>query len=99
MPAGNRCHAEPGRGAPTYALVCLLALLPITPGGLGLVEGVAVPPLVSFGVPHPEALLSVASWRLAELILAADPDGPVSYLLLRNRERIDGGWLLGRDRL
>lgn len=48
----------------TYALVGLLALLPITPGGLGLVEGVAVPTLVSFGVSPTAALLGVLSWRL-----------------------------------
>lgn len=91
---------NPGGVLTTYALVCLLALLPMTPGGLGPVERVAVPApaLVSFGVPHPEALLSVASWRLAEFWLPI-PIGLVSFLLLRNRERIDGGWLLGRDRL
>lgn len=58
-------HA-PGPGAllMTYAVVSLLALVPLTPGGLGLVEGVAVPLLVSLGAPHGAALLGVLTWRL-----------------------------------
>ncbi len=46
---------NPGGLLATYALVGLIAMLPLTPGGLGLVEGVAVPVLVSFGTPHDAA--------------------------------------------
>jgi uncharacterized protein (TIRG00374 family) len=67
----------PGLGAllTTYALVSLVALLPLTPGGLGLVEGAAIPLLVSFGTPHDTALLGGA--HLAALrLLAHHPAGP-----------------------
>lgn len=55
---------NPGGLITTYALANLIALLPITPGGLGLVEGIAVPALVSFGIGPGPALLGVLSWRL-----------------------------------
>jgi uncharacterized membrane protein YbhN (UPF0104 family) len=66
----------------TYALVSLLALLPVTPGGLGLVEGVAIPLLVSFGTPHDSALLGVLTWRLFGFWLTI-PLGLAAYLWLR----------------
>ncbi|MER6972817.1 YbhN family protein [Nocardioides sp. NPDC000445] len=68
----------------TYALVSLLALLPITPGGLGLVEGVAVPVLVSFGTIQDAALLGVLTWRLFGFWLPV-PVAGATYLWLRVR--------------
>ena len=55
-----------------YGLANILAVIPITPGGLGVVEGVLIPTLVGFGVPqghrHPgRAVLA------ARQLLAADP--------------------------
>ena len=35
-----------------YGLANVMAVLPITPGGLGVVEGVLVPTLVGFGSPR-----------------------------------------------
>ena len=49
-----------------YGLGSILAMLPLTPGGLGLVEGLMVPVFVAFGVPAPVALLGVLGWRLLE---------------------------------
>jgi uncharacterized protein (TIRG00374 family) len=49
-----------------YSLASILGMLPITPGGLGIVEGVLVPALVGFGSPHGIALLGVVAWRLIE---------------------------------
>jgi uncharacterized membrane protein YbhN (UPF0104 family) len=74
----------PGPGAllTTYALVSLLALLPLTPGGLGLVEGVGVPLLVSFGTPHDTALLGVLTWRLFGFWLTI-PLALAAYVWLR----------------
>lgn len=66
----------------TYALVSLLALLPITPGGLGIVEGVAVPVLVSFGAPYDVALLGVLAWRLFQFWMPI-PIAAATYLWLR----------------
>lgn len=60
---------SPGGVITTYALINLLALLPLTPGGLGVVEGTAVPALVSVGVAPTPALLGVLSWRLFQFWL------------------------------
>jgi uncharacterized protein (TIRG00374 family) len=49
-----------------YSLACLVGLVPITPGGLGIIEGVLVPTIVAFGTPHGIALLGVLTWRLAQ---------------------------------
>jgi uncharacterized protein (TIRG00374 family) len=47
-----------------FGLANTLAILPITPGGLGIIEGVLVPALVGFGTPQGMALLGVLTWRL-----------------------------------
>lgn len=65
-----------------YGLVNLLALLPLTPGGLGIVEGVLVPVLVSFGTPRGVALLGVLAWRFFGFWLPI-PASSLSYLSLR----------------
>jgi uncharacterized protein (TIRG00374 family) len=65
-----------------YGLAGLLALLPITPGGLGLVEGTLISILVGFGTPHPNAVLGVITWRLAEFWLPI-PLGALMYVSLR----------------
>ncbi len=65
-----------------YGLVNILAAIPITPGGLGVVEGVLIPTLVGFGVPKDVAILGVLSWRLVNFWLPI-PAGGVSYLSLR----------------
>lgn len=49
-----------------YALGILVSMIPLTPGGLGIVEGVMVPALVAIGTTHPTALLGVLGWRLLE---------------------------------
>jgi len=77
---------NPGGVLGTYALVGLLALLPVTPGGLGIVEGVAVPLLVSFGSPEAAALLGVLAWRLFEFWLPI-PIAGVAYVWIRVRGR------------
>lgn len=77
-----------GHGAPlgvlltVYGLASLLAMVPLTPGGLGLVEGVTVPALVAFGVPPSTALLGVIGWRLLEY-WAPLPVAAFSYVSLR----------------
>lgn len=81
---------NPGGLITTYALVGLIALLPITPGGLGLVEGVAVPVLVSFGTPHDAALLGVLTWRLFGFWLPI-PVAGATYLWLRVKGSVDRG--------
>ncbi|GAB3806730.1 hypothetical protein GCM10028798_30080 [Humibacter antri] len=49
-----------------YALANIVALLPVTPGGVGIVEGVMVPAFVALAMPHGVAVLGVTAWRLVE---------------------------------
>jgi hypothetical protein len=65
-----------------YGLANVLAALPVTPGGLGIVEGVLTPSLVGFGVPADLAVLGVVSWRVVNFWLPI-PLGGLAYLSLR----------------
>jgi hypothetical protein len=65
-----------------YGVASILSLLPITPGGIGIVEGILVPTLVGFGVPGALALISVIGWRILEFWIPI-PVSLVSYLTLR----------------
>jgi hypothetical protein len=65
-----------------YGLANILAVIPITPGGLGVVEGVLIPTLVGFHVPKAVAILSVLSYRLVNFWLPI-PAGGAAYLSLR----------------
>ena len=57
-------------------------MIPITPGGLGVVEGVLIPTLVGFHVPLGIATLGVLSYRLVNFWLPI-PVGGAAYLSLR----------------
>jgi uncharacterized protein (TIRG00374 family) len=65
-----------------FGLANVLAVVPITPGGLGIVEGVYVPTLVGFGLTRATASLGVASYRLAQLFFPILLGG-VMYASLR----------------
>ncbi|MHB8218892.1 MAG: lysylphosphatidylglycerol synthase transmembrane domain-containing protein [Acidimicrobiales bacterium] len=65
-----------------YGLANILAVIPITPGGLGVIEGVLIPTLVGFHVPKTVAILGVLSWRLVNFWLPI-PVGGTAYLSLR----------------
>ena len=69
-----------------YGLANILAAIPITPSGLGIIEGVLIPTLVGFGVPHSQAILAVLSYRLDQLL---DPD-PRGRDLLRHVDVAQG---------
>ena len=69
-----------------YGLANILAVIPITPSGLGVVEGVLIPTLVGFHVPKTTAILGVISYRLINFWLPI-PVGGVCYLTLRWRNR------------
>ena len=64
-----------------YGLANILAAIPITPGGLGIIEGVLIPTLVGFGVPHSQAILAVLAYRLVNFWIPI-PVGGVSYASL-----------------
>ena len=73
---------HPGLLLTAYGAANLLGLLPVTPGGLGVVEGVLMPALVAFGVGGGAAVLGVLSWRVVQFWLPM-PVGGVAYLALR----------------
>jgi hypothetical protein len=66
----------------SYGLANVFAAIPITPGGLGVVETVLTATLVGFGAPRDPALLAVVSYRLLNFWLPI-PLGALSYLSLR----------------
>src|SRR5664279_4939742 len=74
-------RADPGQLLLVYGLVGILSLIPITPGGLGIVEGVMVPLLVALGSTHQVAILGVIAWRLLQFWMPM-PLGALSALSL-----------------
>jgi len=76
-----------------FGLANVLAAIPLTPGGLGIVEGVYVPVLVGFGLPRATAVVGVVSYRIAQYWLPIVIGG-ACYLSLRV-----GPWVIDRERL
>ena len=64
-----------------YGLANVAAALPLTPGGLGIVEGILVPTLVAFDTARSVAILGVITFRLASFWLPI-PLGFMSYAAL-----------------
>ena len=54
-----------------YGLAQILAVLPLAPGGLGLVEGGLAVVLVAYGTPHASAVAAVLAYRLVTYWAAA----------------------------
>lgn len=78
-----------------FGLANVMAAIPITPGGLGIVEWVYIPTLVGFGLTRSEATLGVVSYRIAQFWVPIML-GTLAYLSLRmgpfsidRRERLD----------
>jgi uncharacterized protein (TIRG00374 family) len=67
-----------------YGLAFVLAALPLTPGGLGIVEAVLVPTLVGFGATRGVVALGVLAYRLFNFWLPI-PAGAASYASLEGR--------------
>ena len=65
-----------------YGLANILAVIPITPGGLGVIEGILIPTIVGFHVPKTVAILGVIGYRLVNFWLPI-PAGGLAYLSLR----------------
>jgi uncharacterized protein (TIRG00374 family) len=77
---------KPSLALLAYTASSLLAMVPITPGGLGLVEAGLTGTLALAGVRPAQAVLATLLYRLASYwlpILA----GPVAYALFRRRYR------------
>jgi uncharacterized protein (TIRG00374 family) len=65
-----------------YGLAYVLAAIPITPGGLGVVEATLTSSLVGFGAARGVAILGVLSYRLVTFWVPI-PLGGASYVSLR----------------
>lgn len=76
-----------------FGLANVLAAIPITPGGLGIVEATYVPVLVGFGLPRATAVVGVVSYRIAQYWLPILFGGAM-YLSLRV-----GPWAIGKGNL
>ena len=78
-----------------FGLANVLAVIPLTPGGLGIVEGIYVPVLVGFGLTRATAVVGVVSYRIAQFWFPIVLGG-ICYLTLRvgpwsieRRERLE----------
>ena len=69
-----------------FGLANVIAVIPVTPGGLGIVEGALIPTLVGFGVTKGVATAGVLSYRIAAFWLPI-PIGAISYLTVRRDRR------------
>jgi uncharacterized protein (TIRG00374 family) len=76
-----------------FGLANVLAAIPLTPGGLGIVEGTYVPVLVGFGLRRATAVVGVVSYRIAQYWLPILIGG-ACYLSLRI-----GPWAIARNKL
>jgi uncharacterized protein (TIRG00374 family) len=77
-----------------FGLANVMAVVPLTPGGLGIVEGIYIPTIVGFGLSRSSATVGVLTYRLAQFWLPI-LIGAACYLSLRV-----GPWSLEKkDRL
>jgi hypothetical protein len=65
-----------------YGIANVLGAIPITPGGLGVIEASAATLLVSFGLTKAVATYAVLGWRLVNFWLPI-PIGAASYISIR----------------
>jgi len=72
-----------------YGVANVLAVLPIVPAGLGVIEATSISLLVAFGVPVGLATFGVLAWRLVNFWLPI-PVGAAAYLSLRPPGRARG---------
>lgn len=70
-----------------YGLANVMAAIPVSPGGLGVIEAILIPTLVGFGTPRAEASIGVVAYRLVNFWLPI-PIGAASYVAV---ERAGGG--------
>ena len=76
-----------------YGVAYVLAVIPVVPAGLGVVEATTLSLLVGFGVPPSVATFGVLAWRLVNFWLPI-PIGAAAYVSLRlprGRRRPSGG--------
>jgi uncharacterized protein (TIRG00374 family) len=74
-----------------YGIANVIGAIPLTPGGLGVIDSVTPVLLISFGLTRSVATLGVLSWRLVNFWLPI-PTGAIAYLTLKAPK---GGGLSG----
>lgn len=74
-----------------FCVANVLAVIPLTPGGLGIVDGAYIPILLFFGMSRGIATLAVPSYRFTQYWLPI-PLGGLLYLTLRV-----GPWRIDRE--
>jgi hypothetical protein len=72
-----------------YGIATVVGMVPVTPGGLGVIDSLAPLLLVGFGIPRNIATLGVIGWRLVNFWLPI-PVGAISYATLKTRSRLPG---------
>jgi uncharacterized membrane protein YbhN (UPF0104 family) len=77
-------HPRPSLVLLAYAASAIVALVPLTPGGLGIVEASLAGLLVLAGVPGGEAFVATLAYRLASYWLPVLAGG-IAYLFFRHR--------------
>ncbi|NUR93710.1 MAG: flippase-like domain-containing protein, partial [Kribbellaceae bacterium] len=70
-----------------YCAANLAAVVPLTPGGIAVVEGIAISTLLGYDVPAEVAVIAVLSWRLLQC-WAPVPLAGLCYLSLRAQEHV-----------
>ncbi len=70
-----------------YGLANVLAAIPVSPGGLGIIEAILIPSLVGFGTPRAQASIGVVAYRLVNFWLPI-PVGAACYVWV---ERVTSG--------
>ena len=65
-----------------YGIANVLGVIPVTPGGLGVIESVTPVLLVTFGLTRSIATLGVLAWRLVNFWLPI-PTGAVAYVSMK----------------
>ncbi len=77
-------HPQPSLALLAYAAASIVALIPLTPGGIGIVEASLASLLVLAGAPSSSAFVATLAYRLFAYwlpVLATDP----AYLMFRRR--------------
>ncbi|MBV8462118.1 MAG: UPF0104 family protein [Acidimicrobiales bacterium] len=77
-------HPRPSLILLTYAVAGVIGLVPITPGGLGIVEASLVGLLALAGLDGAQAVLATLAYRLASYWLPMLA-GPFAYVAFRRR--------------
>jgi uncharacterized membrane protein YbhN (UPF0104 family) len=82
---------QPGFGplAVAYGAANIASAIPVTPGGLGVIEVTMVAITVGFGVPRTTAVLAVLGYWIVNFWLPLIP-GAIAYVRLRLRPDTDG---------